>query len=454
MNALAVLFRLLSLLSLAGLVALLWFTSETKKSQEYDFLDEQVKNGYLILQSEKEAQWKEISTKRSAFNEIFDDNQPVGLNDENPLSEALSNLRSAEDAILRNPDYRDALEAHSMEFGANTFIWDSESKKWKLNPSVKAESIASLKDPFADEKLFPKEDVKKEDGSVIPGVSRQNRVRTLLGMFYKDRHEKFSKIGKLRAMIVERDEALRESQNLFDKMKEQKEDWERKSGEFEVKLGQVEADLTAEKAERKSEKEASEQQITVLNNNIAGLEQQKVESEKKHIVEIDEMKNEYDAKITSLGKEITMADAAGYKRGVDEMLEKQKGGPDALDEDSVIAVNPFATQPKGPPMLANGAVEEITQITQMNPNGVYSTVARIDSRSGMLMLPIGSDRGVQAGNVFTLWKGPKEAARVKVQSTDKGFALAYILPKFGQPNILRPGDRIQIVPEPDKNINL
>ena len=41
-------------------------------------------------------------------------------------------------------------------------------------------------------------------------------------MFYKDRHEKFSEIGKMRAMIVERDEALRESQNLFDKMKEQK----------------------------------------------------------------------------------------------------------------------------------------------------------------------------------------------------------------------------------------
>ena len=47
-------------------------------------------------------------------------------------------------------------------------------------------------------------------------------------------------------------------------MKEQKEDWERKSGEFEVELGQVNADLTAEKAERKSEKEAADQNIAVL----------------------------------------------------------------------------------------------------------------------------------------------------------------------------------------------
>jgi len=281
MNALAVLFRLLSLFSVAGLAAFLWFTSETSKLQKNVFLDDQVKNGYLILQSTKEAQWKDISTKRSKFSEVFEDNQPVGLNDENPLADALSDLRSSEDAILRNPSYRDALDEYSMEFGANTFIWDSDSKVWKSNPAVKAESIASLKDPFADEKLFPKEDIKKEDGSIIPGVSRENRLRTLMGMFYKDRHEKFSEIGKMRAMIVERDEALRESQNLFDKMKEQKEEWERKSGEFEVKLGQTEADLTAEKAERKSEKEASDQQIVVLNNNIAGLEQQKLDNEKK-----------------------------------------------------------------------------------------------------------------------------------------------------------------------------
>ena len=451
MNALAVLFRLLSLFAVVGLAAYLWMISETKNLQKNVFLDEQVKNGYLILQSSKDDQWKDISGKRSTFLEVFDDNQPVGLNDENPLAEALSNLRSSEDAILRNPDYRDALDAHSMEFGANTFIWDSESKIWKSNPADKAESIASLKDPFSDEKLFPKEDVKKEDGSVIPGVSRENRLRTVLGMFYKDRHEKFSEIGKLRAMIVERDEALRESQNLFDKMKEQKEDWERKSGEFEVKLGQTEADLAAEKAERKSEKEASDQQIVVLNNNIAGLEQQKLDNEKKHIAEIDLMKAEHGEKIKALGKEITLADAAGYKRGIDEMVAKQTGGEN-LENVTELAANPFAGQDSGPPMVPDGTVEEITELNEINEFGVTSTIARIDSRSGMLMLPIGSDRGLTAGEIFTLWKGQREAARIKVQSTDKGFALAYILPRFGEPNRLRPGDLIQIVPEKKKTL--
>ena len=84
--------------------------------------------------------------------------------------------------------------------------------------------------------------------------------------------------------------------------------------------------------------------------------------------------------------------------------------------------------------------------------GVTSTIARIDSRSGMLMLPIGTDRGMAAGEIFTLWKGKQEAARIKVQSSQKGFALAYILPRFGEPNRLRPGDIIQIVPTKKKTL--
>jgi hypothetical protein len=88
----------------------------------------------------------------------------------------------------------------------------------------------------------------------------------------------------------------------------------------------------------------------------------------------------------------------------------------------------------------------------MSEYGIPSSIARIDSRSGMLMLPIGSDRGMSQGGVFTLWKGKKEAARIKVQSTQKGYSIAYILPRFGEPNRLRPGDLIQIVPEKNKTL--
>jgi len=65
----------------------------------------------------------------------------------------------------------------------------------------------------------------------------------------------------------------------------------------------------------------------------------------------------------------------------------------------------------------------------------------------MLLLPIGKERGVAQGTVFTVWKDKKEAARIRVQSSREGFLLAYILPRFGEPNTLRPGDSVYIVPE-------
>ena len=51
--------------------------------------------------------------------------------------------------------------------------------------------------------------------------------------------------------------------------------------------------------------------------------------------------------------------------------------------------------------------------------GAPSTIARVDSKSGMLLLPFGTDRGVSQGSVFTVWKD-KEVARIRVQSSRKG----------------------------------
>ena len=216
---------------------------------------------------------------------------------------------------------------------------------------------------------------------------------------------------------------------------------------FELKLQNTEADLAEEKKLRQDEKEASEQQIMVLNNNIAGLEQQKIESEKMHTAEIDGLKEEHGAKLSQLQREIKLADSAGYQRGIDEMLAKQQGGVEALAGQEDKQENPFGVKQDGPPKKPDVVMDDSTELTMMNDYGIPSTIARIDSRSGMLMLPIGSERGLNQGEIFTLWKGTAEAARIKVQSTQKGYSLAYILPEFGQPNRLRPGDIIQIVPE-------
>ena len=150
MNALAVIFRLLSLFSVLGLAAFLWLQLDTGTNQTHALLDEVVSDAYTILQSEKEAQWKDVDSKKTAFNDVFDANEQIGQDDENPLELSMNELRTSEDAILRNPDYRDSLDNLALEFGAEAMIWDSVSKRWKLNPSVKLEPPTGLSDPFED----------------------------------------------------------------------------------------------------------------------------------------------------------------------------------------------------------------------------------------------------------------------------------------------------------------
>ena len=141
-----------------------------------------------------------------------------------------------------------------------------------------------------------------------------------------------------------------------------------------------------------------------------------------------------------------MAEKAGYQRGIDEMLAKQQGGAEALDPEKQEDANPFLDQGEGPPQLPDAAKEPTTELTQMTEYGIPSSIARIDSRSGMLMLPIGSERDEPRGDLYPL-EGQEGSCRIKVQSTQKGYSIAYILPRFGEPNRLRPGDMVQIVPE-------
>jgi hypothetical protein len=452
MNALAVIFRLLSTLSLAGLAGLIWMKWDTQTAQSHSFLDEVTSDAYDILQSEKDTQWKDISKKKSAFNEVFEANDPVGQNDENPLAGAAETLRSAEDIILRNPDYRDSLDSLTKEYGSDALVWNAESKKWQVNPSTKLSAPAGFQDPFSDQEKFPKQDVKKEDGTVIKGVPRDNRLRTVIGMFYKDRHDKFGEIAKLRSMIVTRDQELREYQNLYAKEKERKEELEVEVDQLKVKVAGLEEDLKREKEERQAEKEAAEQKQNIADQRIASLEEEKINIVKRHEESLDALMNEHKETIASLRDEIREADAAGYKRGIDEMVAKQQGGEVMDDDEEVAAVNPFQPKEDGPPVLTQAEIMIAAQSKTIGESGVPSTIARIDGKSGMMLIPLGSERGVEPGSVYTLWKDKRKAARIRVQSSRQGFSLAYILPRFGNPENLRPGDNVHVVPEVEETL--
>jgi len=451
MRALATVFRLLATFALIGLAGVIWLKWDTFTSQNYSFLDEVVSDAYTILQSERETQWKDISEKKSSFYEIFDANDQVGQNDENPLLLANDSLSSAEKAILRNPEYGESLNNLSLEYGVDALTWNSETKIWELNPAVKLSPPASFMDPFADESMFPKEDIKKEDGTIVRGVPRSNRLRTVIGMFYKDRDDKFKEIKKLREMIVSRDQELREYQNLYAKEKERKEQLEEEVGELTVKVAGLEEDLKREKEERQAEKEAAQEKEEQLNRIVADLEEQKIKTAQEHEEFIDTLRNEQKEQMAALQDEVRKADAEGYKRGIDEMIAKQQGG-EVEQQDEEVSVNPFLPSEDGPPKLSQAELMLAAQAKTISETGVPSTVGRVDGKSGMILLPLGSERGVLLGNVYTLWKEQKKAARIRIQSVSQGYSLAYLLPQFGNPQDLRPGDSVHVVPEKEETL--
>ncbi len=451
MRALATILRIFATLSMIGLAAVLWMKWEDFTSQEYAFLDEVVADAYTILQSSREDQWKDISQKKSHFDEIFDANEPVGQNDENPLAVAASSLNSAENVILKNPEYGESLDALTMEYGVDALLWNPESKRWQRNPAVKLSPPAGFTDPFANEKEFPKRDVKQEDGTVIRGVPRDFRLRTVIGMFYKDRNDRFKEASKLRDMIVERDKLLREYQYLYSKEKQRKEELEDENGKLSVEIEVLNADLKLEKEERQKEREAAETREAELSRQNAKLEEERILTKKQHEEFIDQLQLEHKEVIAGLKDDIQKADAEGYDRAM-KIMTKEQQGDDSNGEAKQVAVNPFLPSTDGPPQLSKAEMMLAAQASTIGESGVPSTVGRIDGKSGMILLPIGSERGVVEGSVFTLWKEKRKAARIRIQSVSQGFCIAYLLPQFGNPQSLRPGDSVHVVPELEETL--
>ena len=459
MNAVAVLLRLFSLFGLVGLALFLWLEHERYIAQDEAFLEEQVENGYEVLQSSKETQWKNVKDKKQEFMDVFDANEPVSsVNDPNPLTEAANELKAAEDLVLKQKEYTSTLDAVTREFGQGSFIWNSEAKSWdvtdpKKSPILKAEpeSIGNLKNNFADIDLY-KENQTDENGNFIPGVSHHNRLRTLLGKFYKARKDSLSELYSSRQMTADRDRALRESQRLYDNMKEEKEKWEASSRDFELKFQSSQADLANEKEERQQEKEAFETEVMGLKNLTAQLEKEKQDLDQQRLAQIDELKAQHGVKVNELTREIQIAEKRGYQTGIDYMMKQQTGAnvaSDANKTDNVFAgIGEDANSPPPPP----GPAGSVTTLEEVSKYGLATSIARIDKGSGMLMLPVGSEKGISRGGIWTIYKAQEATARIKIQSSAKNYSLAYILPRFGNPSRLRPGDVIQVVPHGDKTL--
>ena len=340
--------------------------------------------------------------------------------------------------------------------GKGSFIWNSETKSWdvtdpKKSPILKAEpeSIGNLKNNFADIDLY-KENQTDENGNFIPGVSHHNRLRTLLGKFYKARKDTLSELYGSRQMTADRDRALRESQRLYDNMKEEKEKWEASSRDFELKFQSSQADLANEKEERQQEKEAFETEVKGLKDLTAQLEKEKQDLDQQRIAQIDELKADHGLMVNKLRTEVQLAEKRGYQTGIDYMMKQQTGSN--VISDGNKTKDPFSGLIADGNTLPVAPSGNVTTLEEVSKYGLATSIARIDKGSGMLMLPVGSEKGISRGGIWTIYKAQEATARIKVQSSAKNYSLAYILPRFGNPSRLRPGDVIQVVPHGDKTL--
>ena len=116
-----------------------------------------------------------------------------------------------------------------------------------------------------------------------------------------------------------RTQPVEEIKQTLEKIKEQSLEDKKK---LNYEITSLKNDLKKEKELIKKYKEAAETQITVLKNNIEQLEKQKQEIQKIHEAEIEEFMGNYNAKLQSIRREVIRADAAGYKRGIDEMMAR------------------------------------------------------------------------------------------------------------------------------------
>ena len=85
-----------------------------------------------------------------------------------------------------------------------------------------------------------------------------------------------------------------------------------------------------------------------------------------------------------------MADAAGYKRGIETYVAKQLGGASAaMQYADALSPYPAKTDP-----------QESNEKKEIAEEGTSSEIASIDNEAGMLVFPVGKESGATEGHVF------------------------------------------------------
>ena len=453
MRVLAALFRIFSLVGLLALCGLLWLKFDTQTKQQTAFLDDVLDDAYGILQSDSKL-WDEVKEADAAFDDAYSSNLPLEFGKDNPLELAVERLNEAGKSIFIKGDYRDILDNKTKEYGPGTLEWNTEENEWFVPNGIKLNSPSNFKDPFEDLSQFPFKDEKQEDGTVIKGVSRHHRLRTVIGMFYRERHNLYTKeLPELRKKLFERDNLFRDEQRRLTELREKHKQLEDEMTDALSKLDGLTQDIKAKDAKINELDDAVTKGKEDADKRWNDLKDLKDDEIAKLQIKLNEETDNNKVEMAALRKEMNQKIEEAYQDGKEDMVKMQRGTENEEDKMSE-EVNPFMVKKNdsGPPAMNELDLMAVSQQKQISEIGAPSTISRVDSDSGMMLLPFGMERGVEQGTVFTVWKDKREAARIRVQSSRDGFLLAYILPRFGEPQKLRPGDSIYIIPEKEQEL--
>jgi len=491
MRILSVILRVLTVLCIGGGFAM-WHMGRANlkaklggKANEdpittiYSIFDEQTDASYEVMQAdaESEPKWTAINDGSTLYETTFSDAHPFSvLTDQDLRNTALKKLELSHPDPEKDqdengvPDIKEDLpnkiratqpqeiydakeqitlaDAESQLDGAVKTLQDQNYRTGVLDP-VRKEFLGSEAKPI----------ISRKKPNFSSTETYENKLKTAFGKLYWERDRLYNEISKTRKLAVARDEHLQEVQQRYIARGIEKENLEAQSQHLELNLQDTKREFELAKTDWGEQKDALDQKIKTTEDNLRAAEIAKKELDDEWKTKMQDTRNDYENQLQEKERDAIAREQKGYERGREEVLQETgrklaatEEAPTNYFEESAAPEQPAPVLPPVAPSPAVPGLEGAPTSTNIASGlqeqsipSIVTNVTRISARDGIIILPVGSSNGLTSGSTFTLLKGGKQTAKIKVTRAEGSYCIANILPKFGDPRRLRAGDQIQVV---------